>query len=233
MTQPGGPQITAQQLILDLISQGRTQREIAHLIGRSEDFVSLVKRGHRPGRNLVQALIDITQNITPPPVPRRTNQAGQTVRVRAPGGTTVQPPPPRRSSSTDRPETRRTPLPGGRNQFRHDENILPGGRETHLIQMPRRNRDTRIGVGERFLDIIGRAASRGGRWQATVTYEVDRPDGTRERVQVPVGEKGGYDARGMLHHIDESDVLSWIDSQVDGRYKVDGGVIVALDMSVW
>ena len=238
MTEPTtNQQPTAQQLILDLLSQGRTQREIAQLLGRSEDLISVVKRGQRPGNNLIQALTDITRNITPAPVPRRTNKAGQTVRVRAPGGRTIEPPqpPPRRhSSSTARPDTRRTPLPEGRNRFRPDENILPGGRETHLFQMPRRNQDTRGMVGETAMDIITRTASNGGRWQATVTYEVDQPDGTRERIQVPVGEKGGYDARGVLDHVgDPRSFLDWIDTQVGGRYKVGGGVIVAIDMSIW
>lgn len=74
---------------------------------------------------------------------------------------------------------------------------------------------------------LGRAAGRR-------PSEADQPDGTRERIQVPVGEKGGYDARGVLDHVgDPGAFLDWIDTQVGCRYQVAGGTIVAIDMSIW
>lgn len=237
MTTPQPPATTAQQLILDLISQGYTQRQIAQQLNRSEDLVYVVKTGRRPGNNLIAALTDIANNRPPQPIPRRTNAAGQTVRVRAPGGRTITPEQPttHRSRSTDRPDTRRTPLQPGRNRYRHHETIMPGGREAHLIQFPRTNQTTRNNITDLMRGIIARAASRGGRWQATITFEVDR-NGQRERVQVPIGEKGGYDAHAVLLEVDSrGDALGWVEDQAGDRYGVatGGGVMVSIDMSVW
>lgn len=261
MTQPPEQQPSAQQLILDLIAQGRTQREIAQLLGRSEDMVYMVKKGRRPGANLVASLRQIVDGHEPDPVPRRRNRAGETVFVRAPGGRTIEPVQPRRrrprppesndeeprprprpgepepssSRSTDRPETRRTPLRPGRNLFRHHENIIGAGRETHLIQFPRTNRPQRDDqVTDLMNSIVTRAARRGGRFQMTATVEIDDENGQRQRVQVPCGEKGGYSASNVLRELQSNDTaLDWVATQVGSRYGAHEGVIVALDISVW
>lgn len=84
---------TARDLILSLIKErAMTQRELAEMLGRSPDFVSLVKRGKRPGENLRAALLEIEQTgtLTTPP-PRRRRKDGKLARVRAPRTTTVEP----------------------------------------------------------------------------------------------------------------------------------------------
>lgn len=102
---PAEPSPSARQYLQDLhYGQGRSWREIAAQLGRSERLVRMIATGARRGDNLTEALRELTTRgqISQPP-PRRTNAAGDPVPVRARGGGTRVPQQPTAAQPARRP----------------------------------------------------------------------------------------------------------------------------------
>lgn len=137
----------ARSLILELLADvGMTQAEIAKYIGRTPDVIYNVRKGKRPGDNLVPALTELrtTGRIEHAP-PRRRRSDGQLARVRAPVGEDWTPEPTEEGS---KPKPRPTVVPedatapeqakARRNRYRVDRQVYPGSVRRMDVHSPKK-----------------------------------------------------------------------------------------------
>ena len=211
---------TAGELIDDLIGKGLTQTEIADALGRDQSLISQVRRGKKPGSNLVETLQELSEKGTATRQPARRQTKAGTARVRGKAGSPgVVPPQP--GNAGGKRVSRRVEVPK-RGTFSKETTYGRQSRK-HTIRFPR----TKGSKGkERAWEETGKAMKSLARkkWgdkdlperrvQITMTYE----DGAK----VDIGSKGGYRPEAILAGLNDSggNVESWVDSQgVKNRYE--------------
>jgi hypothetical protein len=226
---------TSQELILELRAQGFSNAEIGRRLGRDSSLIGQIAKGTKPGANLQQALTELVSGgeVKTPPF-RRTSSDG-----------TLVPPAPRGqrirtvTKSTAQPKTLPKKRPTGqRNLLSHQANRLPNGRELHRVTVPKTDRARNRSAGSKVIaDVVARAAAAGRRISGTVWAEVQRKDGTRDRIPVQIGGHGGYSAQSIHDSIQHNPdaAFEWVDGQIQGRYpEFEGGfTVVAFDLDVW
>ncbi len=238
---------TSQELILELRAQGFSNAEIGRRLGRDSSLIGQIAKGAKPGANLQQALTELVSGgeVKTPPF-RRTSSDGTLAKVRATKGhESVVPPAPRGqrirtvTKSTAQPKTLPKKRPTGqRNLLSHQANRLPNGRELHRVTVPKTDRARNRSAGSKVIaDVVARAAAAGRRISGTVWAEVQRKDGTRDRIPVQIGGHGGYSAQSIHDSIQHNPdaAFEWVDGQIQGRYpEFEGGfTVVAFDLDVW
>jgi len=238
---------TSTELINALIAQGYSRAAIGRAVGRDSSLIGQIAKGAKPGTNLNAALDQLlsTGEVQTPPF-RRTTKAGTVAKVRARRGheaTVPLAPKGQRirtvTKSTQQPGQVRKPAPQGqRNRLTHTVNRLPTGRELNRVTVPKSGRaENRQEGGNIAREAIARAAATGRRISGTVWAEVRRKDGTRERIPVQIGGKGGYSAQSALDAIDSTrgGAFAWLTNQVANRYpEYEGGfTIVGFDIDSW
>lgn len=207
---------TVASMVRDQIAQGRTQAELASMIGRDPKMIRKILRGETPGEAYREAFTELATRgkVTHKP-PRRRGKDGHVVPVRAASGATVVPQDPAAK------------IPG-----RFDETIvaLAGKARSYQYDMPR-GHDTKgrteanMRIRERLLN-AARGQGKGGpkRTKMKLTL-VSGTGAARKTTTVTVGTKGGYSLSGMRDLIKKADseqgdgwdVMDWMKTQVGAR----------------
>ena len=229
----GQEQVTAQELVDRLLSNGYTRTQIAQAIGRTPSLVSKIHTGVKPARNLVGALQELldTGHTTAPD--RRRRKDGRLAKVRGRRGqrSVV----PRTIQQFDRPlpEEPAIPVeeptitgeapegderpeklhpaqpqhtlvtPPQRSRVFFDEKHLANGQYSASVRWPRRNIDARDQAVDMVRDIVGEAEQRHDRWQAVVWFEVKDDDDFTHKFHAKLGSKGGYSSGNVLGALGE------------------------------
>ena len=214
----------AAELIADLNVSGVSSAQIARQLGRSPSWVSLIRRGKRPGDSMVPALRELqeTGRIADQP-PRRRRADGKMAKVRAPKNKTVTPPKavrvhpeptPKRRFARQHPKTapKRAPgikptpstaqpakraksdRPAGRTRFDAQRVRYGPSRWSDIIRAPKRGQVGRHNAGQALLDSLSEGAQKGKRVSITAWVDITNATGGTERRRVVLGGKGGYDA---------------------------------------
>lgn len=234
----------SRDLILQVMGDlGMTQAEIARHVGRSPDWIRLVRQGKRPGNNLVTALRELstTGHVSFKNVPAyRTDSKGRTVGVRAPVDDTWKPEP---VAEGQKPKPRPTRPPDDpksperrkqrRNRLAVDRQVLRGGaRKTDLHFPKKRDAKGRKEAEDIILGDIRRAARSQGA-KNRIDPATGEPRGPKKMKfwatyenghRVEVGGRGGYYVsaqkdikghKGLLQQARESGgFLEWLDDEV-------------------
>lgn len=238
---------TSKDIIGELLSQGYSYAAIGRQVGRDGSLIRQIGIGAKPGLNLQESLTQLasTGEVTTPPF-RRTTSSGTIARVRGTrGAEAIIPTPPvgqrvrTLTPSTAQPKAlRKTKPTGQRNTLSHQHNQLPNGRELHRVTVPKNNQAANRKAGSNIVaDAVAKAAAAGRRISGTVWAEVTRKDGSKDRIPVEIGGKGGYSAQSVRDAVSSTTggAFSWLTGQVDKRYpEFEGGyTVVGFDIDVW
>lgn len=199
----------AKRLVLELIADvGMTQAEIATYIGRSPDMIYNVRKGKRPGDNLVPALTELrmTGRVEHVP-PRRRRSDGGLARVRGP----VQDWTPEPTEEGSKPVPRPTVVPqdvtapeqakARRNRFRVERQVYPGNVRRTDIHSPKKPTSKGRQEAERVMDEEVRRAARSQGAKNRVNPETGQVRGATKAKfwvtyedgrRIELGGKSGY-----------------------------------------
>lgn len=211
----------ARELIELLVERGMTQTEIAEELQRDQSLISQVRRGKKPGANLVATLEEISTTGTATTRPQRRQSSRGVAHVRGKKGQeAVVPADAQQPSGPRRKVSRRVEVPG-RGAY-HKSTTYGRGVRTVRIDFPRtkgsKGKERAWGEAGKSLNSLARR-----RWgnkeiperrvHITATYE----DGSK----VDFGSKGGYRPEAVLGGLGDSDgdVEKWLKGQgLQGRY---------------
>ncbi|WP_098055650.1 hypothetical protein [Kocuria marina] len=211
----------AKELIELLVERGMSQTEIAEELQRDQSLISQVRRGKKPGANLVTTLEEIatTGRATTRPQRRQTSHGVARIRGKK-GQEAVVPPDAPQQTGTRRKVRRRVEVPP-RGSYRKDT-VYGRGVRTVRIDFPRtkgsKGKERAWEEASKSLTSIarkkwGRKELPERRVYITATYE----DGSK----VDFGSKGGYQPHTVLGGLGENDgdVEKWLKTQgLQGRY---------------
>lgn len=239
--------LSSTQHIQNLLAQGHSYASIGRAIGRDSSLIRQIGLGKKPGANLNQSLAELssTGTVTTPPT-RRTTRAGALAKVRAQKGhdavtplapasqrvTTV-------SAARQQPEPLQRPRAAGRSNLRHEVSRHPNGREYHRLTVPKRSTSANRAAGNKIMgEIIDRARSQGRRLDATIWADVQRNDGSRDRIPIRLGGTGGYTGQAARDAIDAhgGNAYAWIEGQLSRRYpkgSFKSMTITGIDINTW
>lgn len=205
---------SAREYIEELSSRGMSQTEIAEELQRDQSYISQVRRGKKPGANLVSTLQELSETGTVTKRPPRRKTASGYAYVRGKEGKKVAPADVTETPKSRRKVTRRERVPE-RGKYEKSTTYGRGFRRVK-INFPR----TKGSKGkERAWSETGKSLRSIARrkWgdkelpqrrvHVTATYE----DGSK----VDFGSKGGYQPEAIMSGLKESDgdVEAWLKSQ--------------------
>ena len=213
---------SAKDYIDELASRGLSQGEIAEAVGRDQSLISQIRRGRKPGNNLVASLHELAQTGQVRTTPaRRQNRTGTAAHVRG-----------RRGEPATMPQEP-TPRPTTGRKVRERVEVPERGRYAKSTVYGRRTRTVKIDF-PRTKGTKGRAQAWGAvaktakslarrKWgdrelpERRVHLKVTYADGSTATI----GAKGGYSpeavTKGLKAH--EGDAEAWAKSQgLGNRY---------------
>lgn len=146
----------------------------------------------------------------------------------------------RKTRSIEQPRPTYRDMAGKKNRYKLESTrSTDGERERHEIIVPRSaGAWNRWQGSDDIKDILGDAAGRGKRFDGFLSVEFG-PPGAREKRDIRLGGKGGYDCEGALSQIraDGGNVFEWLHGQVyDHAYLEDlegDFTVVGMDLNIW
>lgn len=213
---------SAKDYIDQLIGHGLTQSEIAEAVNRDQSLISQIRRGRKPGTNLVTSLDELAKTGQVHTAPaRRKTRAGQTAHVRGRRGEPGNVPPEQPSRPTTGRKVRtRVEVP---ERGRFSKNTVYGRRtRTVKIDFPRtkgtKGREQAWGAVAKTAKSLARR-----KWgdrdlpERRLYMKVTYADGSTASI----GSRGGYSPQALTQGLNahEGDAEAWAKTQgLGNRY---------------